>query len=94
MVDENKRRAFRNSAKITKLLSVVAGEAEAPATYYVLDKLSAKMGLPAPSIGAFMDALRKSGFFAVGTHFNSRGIRTDAPALEMQKILRTITASA
>ncbi len=88
MIKENKTVAFRNSARITKLLALTKDEASAPITYYVLDKLSGKLGLPSSSIQAFLSALRKSGFQAVQTHFNTRGIRTDAPAIAMHKLLK------
>jgi tRNA (guanine26-N2/guanine27-N2)-dimethyltransferase len=92
MIKENGRTAFRNSGKITKLLNLTREEAEAPATYYVLDRLSGKSGLPARSTLAFFQALRAVGFKAVATHFNSRGVRTDAPASAMQETLKKITA--
>ena len=88
MIKENKSVAFRNSAKIAKLLALAKDEASAPISYYVLDKLSGKLGLPSPSIQAFLEALRNSGFQAVQTHFNTRGIRTDAPAQAMRKLLK------
>ena len=50
MINENKSVAFKNSARITKLLSQTKDEASAPITYYVVDKLSGKLGLPSPSI--------------------------------------------
>ena len=92
MLEENSHRAFRGSSKITKLLTLTSEEAEAPVTYFVLDKLSGKFGLPAPSSAAFFQALQASGFKAVATHFNSRGIRTDAPASVMKKTLKTLTS--
>ncbi len=92
MVSENTQTAFRNSGKIKKLLSVIKDEAITPPTYYVLDKLSAKLGLPAPSTTAVFIALQAAGFKAVSTHFNSRGIRTDASASVMGETLRKITA--
>ncbi len=88
MTQENERRALKNTSKITKLLSLTRDEADAPETYYVLDKLSAKLGLPAPPVTPFIERLRGGGFKAVATHFNSRGIRTDAPALTMRNVLR------
>jgi tRNA (guanine26-N2/guanine27-N2)-dimethyltransferase len=91
MAKENARRAFKTSAKISKLLTFAAGEADMPPTYYVLDRLSGKFGLPAPSSAAFFEALRTGGFRAVPTHFNSRGVRTDAPASAMQNILKALT---
>jgi tRNA (guanine26-N2/guanine27-N2)-dimethyltransferase len=87
---ENMHMAFRNSGKIAKLLSTATAEAEAPLTYYVVDKISNKLGLPVPSVDALLQVLRDNGFQAYPTHFNSRGIRTDASALTMQKFLRKI----
>jgi tRNA (guanine26-N2/guanine27-N2)-dimethyltransferase len=91
MIYENVHRAFRNSNKINKLLTVIGGEAEMPPTFYVLDKLSGKLGLPAPSTATFFHRLQENGFKAVATHFNSRGIRTDASACEVGNTLRKIT---
>ncbi len=88
MIKENRTVAFRNSARITKLLSLTKEEASAPITYFVVDKLSGKLGLPSPSIQAFINALRNSGFQAVQTHFNTRGIRTDAPVMAIHKLLK------
>ncbi|MBE3116898.1 tRNA (guanine(10)-N(2))-dimethyltransferase [Candidatus Bathyarchaeota archaeon] len=93
VIKENQNNAFRNSGKISKLLSLIKTEASAPSTYYVLDKLSGKLGLPAPSVQTFLNALKSSGFQAVPTHFNTRGIRTDAPAKVMQKLLRETVAT-
>jgi tRNA (guanine26-N2/guanine27-N2)-dimethyltransferase len=92
VIAENQKTAFRNSAKITKLLSIAKNEAAAPATYYVLDKLSGKLNLPSPSVQSFLNTLQNNGFFAVVTHFNSRGIKTNAPALAMQKTLKKLVS--
>jgi len=90
MTEENTHTAFRNSGKIAKLLSLAKGEAEAPATYYVIDKISNKLSLPVPSGAAMLRILRDNDFEAIATHFNSRGVRTDAPALVIQKLLQKI----
>ena len=92
IIKENQNTAFRNSAKITKLLSLTKNEATAPTTYYVIDKLSGKLKLPAPSVQAFLTAIHDNGFQAVPTHFNTRGIKTDAPALTMHRLLKEIVA--
>jgi tRNA (guanine26-N2/guanine27-N2)-dimethyltransferase len=94
MAKENTHMAFRNSGKIAKLLSLAKGEAEAQATYYVLDKISNKLALPVPSVDALLQILRDSGFQAFPTHFNSRGIRTGAPALTVQNLLQKLVAAA
>jgi len=93
LIKENQSVAFRGNAKITKLLTLAKGEATAPITYFVIDRLSGKLNLPAPSNQTFLTALQNGGFKAVLTHFNPRGIKTDAPALAMHKVLRELTAA-
>ncbi len=92
MQKENARTAFRNNAKITKLLALTKNEADAPATYHVLDQVSQNLGLPVPSVATFLQTLTSNGYLAVPTHFNSRGIRTDASAMEVQKLMRELVA--
>jgi tRNA (guanine26-N2/guanine27-N2)-dimethyltransferase len=88
MVQENTQIAFKNNFKIAKLLGLAKNEAEAPETYYVIDRISAKLALPMPSVSVMLQSLRDKGFQAIPTHFNSRGVRTNAPALTMQKLLQ------
>jgi tRNA (guanine26-N2/guanine27-N2)-dimethyltransferase len=93
MLAESKKIAFKDSARINKLLTLTTQEAQAPKTFYVLDKLTQKMNLPAIATQTFMDALKKAGYLAVPTHFNTRGIRTNASAIAMQKVLRELVAA-
>lgn len=93
MQNENSHRAFKNSSKISKLLSLIKEEAEAPPTYYVLDRISKKLNLPASSNFAFFQALKNAGFKAIPTHFNPQGIRTNASAIDLQTILKKLVAS-
>jgi tRNA (guanine26-N2/guanine27-N2)-dimethyltransferase len=94
IAEENRRTPLRNSRKITKLLSLAKGEAEAPTTYYVIDQISDKLASAVPSVSTMLQSLRDNGFQAVQTHFNTRGIRTDAPAMTMQKLLQEAVANA
>ena len=88
---ENQSVPLMSNAKINKLLTYVKAEATAPITYYVIDKLSGKFDLPAPSNKAFLEALKNSGYQAVPTHFNPRGIKTEASAAVMLKTLKELT---
>ena len=94
MIKENQTVAFRNNARIGKLLSLTKREASAPITYYLLDKLSGKLGIPSPSVQAFVSALQNAGFQAVSTHFNPRGMRTDAPAQTIQELMKSLVSKA
>jgi tRNA (guanine26-N2/guanine27-N2)-dimethyltransferase len=92
LVVESKKTAFKGSARISKLLNYTVQEATAPITYFVIDRLCQKLNLTAVANQAFIDALHKSGFTAVPTHFNPRGIKTNASAMAAQKVLRELVA--
>ncbi len=90
MVKENAHKPFRNSRKIAKLLFVATTEVDAPITYYVLETVGKRLALPVPAVNVLLKILRDNNFQAYPTHFNSRGIRTDAPALTVQNFLQKI----
>lgn len=93
MQNENAHMAFRNGAKIAKLLALTKDEADTPPTYHVLDQVSQNLGLPVPSVAAFLQTLRDNGYLAVPTHFNSRGVRTNASTMEVQRLMRKLVAA-
>ena len=80
-------RKLRNRKTILRLLSLAKGEAQAPLTYYVTDKICDRLSLPIPPLIEVLKALGKAGFQATPTHFSSRGIRTDAPASVVKGIV-------
>ena len=90
---ENTHRALRNSTRIMRLVTLLGNEAEAPTTYYVIDKISSKMSLRVPSVSAMIKALHSAGFKTVPTHFNSLGLKTKAPALKVQETLKDLATS-
>ncbi len=87
MEKETEERSLRQEKRILKTLALVQNEAEAQVTYYTVDKICDKLNLPVPPQKKVLDRLRKDGFQAVLTHFNSRGFRTDAPADTVKEII-------
>jgi len=88
MEEESEYMTFRNSERIQRTLGLIRNEADASVTYYVLDKISDKLALPTPPVNTMLNILRENGFQAIPTHFNSRGIRTDAAAIKIAEFLR------
>jgi len=86
-----KGKNLRNRANIQKMISIIIGEAEAPITYYVVDKLCDKFSLPIPSLSKIISELRRSGFQAVATHFSTKAVRTDASASIVRDIITRLT---
>jgi tRNA (guanine26-N2/guanine27-N2)-dimethyltransferase len=91
MHSENTRHAFRNSTKIAQLLSLAIAEADAEPSYFVIDKLCAKLGLRVPPTKIVLNCLREKGFKAGPTHFSTRGIKTNVPALTLHDLVKSIT---
>jgi len=88
---EVENRRLRNKNRIHKILTLVGGEVDAPITYYVIDEICDKLGLPTVSIRRVCEAIEKTGFKVLLTHFNSKGLRTNAPASTIIKILQEAT---
>jgi len=87
MEREAEGRSLRQEKRLLKMLSLVKNEAEAQVTYYAVDKICDKLNLPIPALKKVLDNVKKAGFQAVLTHFNSRGFRTDAPAKVVKEVI-------
>jgi tRNA (guanine26-N2/guanine27-N2)-dimethyltransferase len=90
IIDEANYRRFRQHKHLLKLLSTIHGEAELPPTYYVVDKMCSRFKLNVPSIAKVVASLRDKGFVAGKTHFNSRGIKSDASAKGVIETLKEL----
>jgi tRNA G26 N,N-dimethylase Trm1 len=66
--------------QVLNTVSLIRAESGGPATYFVVDKICDKLGIPVPSLRDVIKKLGEKRFQALVTHFHSRGIRTDAPA--------------
>jgi tRNA (guanine26-N2/guanine27-N2)-dimethyltransferase len=91
MEKETEKRSLRQEKRILKILSLVKDEAEASPTYYTVDKICDQLNLPIPPLKKVMERVKKEGFRAAPTHFNSRGIKTDAPANVVKEIIADLT---
>jgi len=85
------QRRSEQERRILKLISLVQDEAESPATYYVVDKICDKLNLSVPPLTKVVDGVRRAGFQATLTHFNSRGVKTTAPASIVKEIITKLS---
>ncbi len=87
MKEEAESRRPRLGRRIDKMLILASRETDAPISYYVVDKLCDSLDLSVPSVKDVTSALMKDGFQALLTSFNTRGVRSDAPASRLRQIL-------
>jgi tRNA (guanine26-N2/guanine27-N2)-dimethyltransferase len=90
---EAEKRSFKLKKKIKKILALVKNEISAPPTYYVLDTICDRISLRVPSVKAVLEALKAKGFEAHQTHFNPKGIKTDASAVEVVAAVKEASES-
>jgi len=93
MLVETGKRAFRNGAKIEKMLNLARSEVKAPLGYYVIDKLCDALNRPVPSVKKMVEAIGEKGNSVWLTHFSSKAIKSTASASVMMEVLRQILPS-
>ena len=94
MKRELKGKHLKHEREIFRLLSLALGEVDAPATYYVIDKVCDKFNLPIPSMSRIVAELRNAGFQAVPTSFSTKAVRTDAPARFIRETVKGLSIPA
>jgi tRNA (guanine26-N2/guanine27-N2)-dimethyltransferase len=84
------KRNFEQKRVLYKILSLIQNEANAPIAYFAVDKICDKLNLPVPPQKKVIEKLNKMGFDAVLTHFNNRGIKTNASAAKVKEVIRKL----
>jgi tRNA (guanine26-N2/guanine27-N2)-dimethyltransferase len=81
------KKNLRTKKKLTMLLNTILGESDAPPLYYVIDRICDRFNLIIPSTASITQELKKRGYKVALTHFNLKGIKTDAPASVVREVL-------
>lgn len=69
-----------------KALGLWADEADAPPLYYTVDELATRTKRSPPRMGDLIETVTGHGFRASRTHFDPRGVKTDAPMDDMLRL--------
>ena len=87
MVETVDKKILGQKKRITKILERILEEVDGNPTYYVLSHLCDLINVPVPPLTIILERIRKEGYKAYPTHFNSQGIRTDIPVETLKRIL-------
>lgn len=88
MQKELPNKKLKQEKRISKLLFLTENEADSSPTYYVIDKICDKYGLPAPATESVIKQLEKANYTATLTHFHKRGIKTNATAQTITEAIK------
>jgi len=92
MLEELKNKNFKLKQKEEKLLVKIIDEAEAPSTYYVIDKICEKLNIHSVKVEDVILKLRPKGFSAFKTHFKGSGLKTNASITELKNIIKELSS--
>jgi len=92
MLEELKNKNFKLKQKEEKLLVKIIDEAEAPSTYYVIDKICEKLNIHSVKVEDVILKLRAKGFSAFKTHFKGSGLKTNASITELKNIIKELSS--
>ena len=73
-----------------RIFDRISKEADAPPTYYVIDRICDKFNLPIPRTEVVMERIMEAGYKVVRTHFNLKGLKTGSPARVVKEAISNI----
>ena len=76
------------SPRCEKYLALWTEEAQAPPLFYKLDELAKRTKHSPPKLNAMVEALAEGGHRASRTHFDPKGLKTDASVEELLRIFK------
>ncbi len=79
---------FWGEARLGRLINLVRGEAELPPTFFNIDLHCSRLRVRSQPMDEVLTSLEDAGFRAARTHFDERGVKSDASTVEFQRILK------
>jgi tRNA (guanine26-N2/guanine27-N2)-dimethyltransferase len=80
----------REGHRLSTLLRRIQNETKFPPTYFVTDRICQKIGVPSQPKNEIIRRLIDQGYRATQTHFNVRGIKTDASVGAVKDIIQLL----
>lgn len=79
-----------SNLRLIRLIRRVQGEVDFEPTYYNIDLLCSRLGVASLPMNDVLSALKDTGFQAARTHFDDRGVKTDASIVELKNVLKVL----
>ncbi len=76
------------ATRCEKYMATWRDEASAPPLFYKLDELAKRTKHSPPKLQAMVERMREEGFAASRTHYDPKGLKTDAPVEDLLRLFR------
>jgi tRNA (guanine26-N2/guanine27-N2)-dimethyltransferase len=80
----------KKSNRLSKILSLIKDEVEAPPTYYTVDSICHRLHKAPPSPNRVIEELKSQNYSATKTHFDGGGFKTNATIKDIMSILNKL----
>jgi tRNA (guanine26-N2/guanine27-N2)-dimethyltransferase len=87
MVEFSESSFIGSNRRLMGIIGRVRGEIGMPSGFFVVDELSSDLGVQSRRIEPVIEGLIESGFRAVVSHADSRGLKTDAPLEAVKRMV-------
>jgi tRNA (guanine26-N2/guanine27-N2)-dimethyltransferase len=89
---KNANKKHKNDKELITLLLAIEKESKINAVgFYDVDELSSQLKIQVPRRDLMIEKINAAGFHAASTHFNASGLKTDAPAQKLRKIMQSLS---
>ena len=82
--------ALSSDRRLIRIIRLVRGEVGLSPSFYGIDALCSRLRVASLPTGEVLSAIRDAGFEATRTHFDERGVKTDASITELEKVLKGV----
>jgi len=87
MVESAEDSFIGSNRRLMGIIEKVRGEIGMPPGFFVVDELSSALGIQSRRIEPVIERLNESGFRAVVSHADNRGLKTDAPLEAVKRMV-------
>lgn len=80
----------KKSNRLSKILSLIKDEVEAPPTYYTVDSICHRLHKAPPSPNRVIEDLKSQDYYATKTHFDGGGFKTNATIKDIISVMNKL----
>ncbi|WP_455282904.1 tRNA (guanine(10)-N(2))-dimethyltransferase [[Eubacterium] cellulosolvens] len=80
----------KKSNRLSKILSLIKDEVEAPPTYYTVDSICHRLHKAPPSPNRVIEDLKSQDYYATNTHFDGGGFKTNATIKDIISVMNKL----
>ena len=73
--------------RLPSLIERVKNEIDFPPTFYIIDEICSIIGVKSMPTNEVIKKIKSAGFKVITTHYNKRGIKTEASLDELLEVL-------